>query len=267
MTTQSDDFCPWADAMTETIKQRDAALAELERVKAEFRDYRATAKRSVFALKDDRATLRAGGDAPLPQKTSPTSTDRLNSQGLLSQSEQPNLPPTESGSNAAPESDPLDAAKAKAVKDGKTIAEWFALHEQERTAHRKDRDRLRSELDASKRVMGCGYCGQEIWKYAGAFPMPESVHSEAVAAFVAHDRACPCNPLAAELDASLRREGVLRDALELALTTIDDANGSSYHIDGDACLTPGAQRDRESTIAAIQSALGAGSEEGRENRL
>lgn len=47
----------------------------------------------------------------------------------------------------------------------------------------------------------------------------------------------------------------VREALELAYETLDDADGSSYHVDGDACLTPGAQRDRSKAMATIKAAL------------
>lgn len=46
------------------------------------------------------------GDAPLPQKTSPKSTTRLNSPGSPNRSAPLNLPPNESGSNAANGSEP-----------------------------------------------------------------------------------------------------------------------------------------------------------------
>lgn len=68
---------------------------------------------------------------------------------------------------------------------------------------RRQVEELRQQLEGNKRVMGCGYCGETIWKYNGAFPLPHDVVEQAIKVFESHDRICTQNPLAAE-NAELR---------------------------------------------------------------
>ena len=61
---------------------------------------------------------------------------------------------------------------------------------------------LRAEVErlrATRRIIGCGYCGAKLYEYVTDDP-GASDHEAALSVFEEHDRTCPKNPLVAEVD-------------------------------------------------------------------
>ncbi len=82
-----------------------------------------------------------------------------------------------------------------------------------------------AELESGSRVMGCGYCGTEISRYDGVeMPPPDSELARMLDEFQAHDKACPNNPLVADLAAANAEVERLNKELESAEKVVKAAS-------------------------------------------